>query len=143
MKKKGVFQLRRTFKACVGPGSRLLLLLSPLASGKRGAGKSIADDAALPPRFKHSIGTIPCWPLVFMHSAHPSSYSANTRIVSPTLIDSSSGRLVMKVHTTAAAKADGLADPDGYTAAFNAPVLLLPSPPPGDWSEVAAGDGEL
>lgn len=136
MKKKGISQLRRAFKACVG--SRLLVLLTPRASGKRGADKSIADGAAPPPRFKHSIGTMPCWPLVFMHSAHPSSYSANTRMVSPTLIDSSSGRLVMKVHTTAAPKGERFADVGKYTAAFNASVLP-PPPPSRNWLEIVAG----
>ena len=62
--------------------ARLLALLTPLASGKRDAEKftsDIVDDGAPGrPPFRHSIGTIPRWPFIFMHSAHPSSYSANT-----------------------------------------------------------------
>lgn len=62
--------------------ARLLALLTPLASGKRDAEKftsDIVDDGApRRPPFRHSIGTIPRWPFIFMHSAHPSSYSANT-----------------------------------------------------------------
>jgi hypothetical protein len=41
-----------------------------------------------------------------MHSAHPSSYSANTLIFSPIVMESSSGRVMTNVHTTVARKGD-------------------------------------
>ena len=45
-----------------------------------------------------------------MHNAQPSSYSARTRTVSPTLMASSSGRLTMKVQTTVAEEGDRAAE---------------------------------
>jgi len=112
---------------------RLLVLLIPLASGKREAKRFTSDVvgvAAVRPPFRHSIGTIPCWLLAFTHSAHPSSYSAKTWMVSPTLIDSSSGRLVMKVHITMApTKGERFADRGEYVGALNAVILPPPLPP--------------
>lgn len=46
----------------------------------------------------------------------------------------------MKVHTTAAAKGDRLADPDEYTGALNAAVLPLPLSLSGVWWEIPTGD---
>jgi hypothetical protein len=59
-----------------------------------------------------------------MHKAQPSSYSAKMRIVSPTLMDNSSGRLVINVHTTVAEKGDidRVAAPGEYTVALNPPL---------------------
>jgi hypothetical protein len=65
-------------------------------------------------------------------------------MVSPTLIDNSSGRLVMNVHTTAAAKGERLVDPGEYTGAFDAPVLPPPPLSPlGAWLEIIAGDVDI
>jgi len=115
---------------------RLLALLMPLTSGKRGDKRFTSDIvgvAAVRPPLRHSIGTIPCWPLAFMHSAHPSSYSINTWMVSPTLIDNSSGRLVMKVHITMApAKGERFAEPGEYVG------LPPPLPPLRERLEIVA-----
>lgn len=124
--------------------ARLLALLTPLTSGKRDDEKFISDivgGAAVRPPFRHSIGTIPCWPFVFTQSAHPSSYSVNTWMVSPTIIGNSSGRLVMKEHiTTAPAKGDRLAELGEYVGALN--VAVLP-PPLRDVLEFDAENGDI
>jgi len=66
---------------------------------------------------KHSKGTMPRSPLPFMHNAHPSSYSATTVTVWPVLIESSSGRVGMKVHFTIASEVAAAVARDMPTAA--------------------------